>query len=168
VRDVDRGRGDAPLELLQLVPRGGPELGVKVRERLVQQEHGRLAHHGARQRHPLALTARELSRLAREQPLDPEERRGPLDLLRNLVSRQPLGLQGKGDVLEHRHVRVEGVGLEHHGDLAGAGGQVVDGLPPDQDLARRRSLQSGDDPEQGRLPAPRRPQEDEELALLGG
>jgi len=43
------------------------QLGVEVGKRFVEQEDARLAHDGAGQRHPLALTARELARLARKQ-----------------------------------------------------------------------------------------------------
>ena len=46
------------------------QFGVQVGERLVEQEDLRLAHDGAAHRHALALTARQLARLARQQLLN--------------------------------------------------------------------------------------------------
>jgi hypothetical protein len=46
------------------------QLGVEVRERLVHQEHGRLAHDRASERDALPLAAGELLRLAVEQVLE--------------------------------------------------------------------------------------------------
>ena len=46
------------------------QLGVEVRERLVHEEHGRLADDGAAERDALALATGELLRLAVEQLLE--------------------------------------------------------------------------------------------------
>ena len=66
VGDVDGGRADAALELLELVAGRGPALGIQVRERLVQQEDVRIADERARKRDALPLTARELAWFALE------------------------------------------------------------------------------------------------------
>ncbi len=42
----------------------------------------------------------------------------------------------KRDVVEHAHMRIERIGLEHHGDAALHRRQVVDRLAGDDDLAR--------------------------------
>jgi hypothetical protein len=47
---------------LDLGPHLDAQLGVKVRQGLVEQEHLRVAHDGAAHRHPLALAARQLAR----------------------------------------------------------------------------------------------------------
>ena len=167
VGDVDGGRTDAPLELLELVACRGTELRVQVGEWLVEQEYRWLADDGPGQRHALALAARELARLAVEQVTDPEERGRPLDSLGDLLPAHALGFEGEGDVLQHGHVRVERVALEDHRDLPGARRQVVDDLATDEDLPRGRRFEPGDHSEQRGLAAARRPEEDEELALLG-
>jgi len=46
--------------------RWGAQFGVEIRERLVEQQSGRLAHQSARECNPLALAARELTRPAVE------------------------------------------------------------------------------------------------------
>ena len=60
----------------------------------------------------------------------------------------------------------DGVGLEHHGDAAILGRQVVDHPVADAQFARGDVLEPGDHPEQGRFPAARGTDEDAELAVL--
>ena len=84
VRDVD-GRDAEPLvQARQLGAHADAQLRVEVRERLVHQERGRLAHDRAAHRDALALTARERRGPAVEQVLEPEQARrlgdAPLDL----------------------------------------------------------------------------------------
>ncbi len=63
----DGGEAEAALQLANLHPDLGAELGVEVGERLVQQQDLRLDHQGAGERHPLLLAAGELARHARAQ-----------------------------------------------------------------------------------------------------
>ncbi len=69
--------------MLRLKPR------VEVRQRLVHQKRGGIAHDRPRQRHPLALAAGQLPRAAVEQVLD---LKGGCDLadLRPAMSKAPL------------------------------------------------------------------------------
>src|SRR5579883_1553280 len=76
--------------------------------------------------------------------------------------------QRKGDVLEYRHVRIEGVALKHHGDVAGA---RVDGGDIDavqHDSAGGRHVEAGENPQRRGLSRPGRPQEREEFAGFYG
>ena len=57
MRDVDEGRVQRAVLLLELDSRLHSELGVQVRKWLVEQERLRLAHDGSAQRNALALTA---------------------------------------------------------------------------------------------------------------
>jgi hypothetical protein len=65
----------------------------------------------------------------------------------------------------HGHVRVQGVALEHHGDVAVLRRGIVDHLAADPQLAVGDVLQPGDHVERGGLPAARRPDQDHELAV---
>jgi hypothetical protein len=76
-----------------------------------------------------------------------------------LASGQTRQLEREGDVLEHGHVRVEGVVLKDHGDVPLARVEVVDHVFADADLASSDVLEPGDHPQSGRLPASRRPDE---------
>ncbi len=90
-----------------------------------------------------------------------------LEQLRDPCSAEAPG-EPEADVLGHREVREEGVVLEDHPDLAvlgrhprtPAGDDSFGGLH----RARVRSLESGDEPEQRRLPAARRAEEGYDLA----
>ena len=65
-----------------------------------------------------------------------------------------------------RHRRVEGIGLEHHRDVAVLGMHVVDVALADEDIAARARLEPGDDREQRGLAAARGPEQDQEAAVL--
>jgi hypothetical protein len=73
--------------------------------------------------------------------------------------------QAEGDVLEHRHVRIERVVLEHHRDVAPVRRLVVDDLPADRDGAFVDVLQPGDGPQQRALAAARLAHQHGELAV---
>ena len=78
VGDVDR-RGLEPLvQLLDLGAHLHAQLGVEVRQRLVEQEHLRVAHDGAAHGDALALAAGELARIALEVGAEAEDVGGPL------------------------------------------------------------------------------------------
>ena len=67
VGDVDDGGAEVLVQLLDLGAHVDAQLGVEVRQRLVEQEHIRIAHDRAAHRDALALAAGELARLAVEQ-----------------------------------------------------------------------------------------------------
>ena len=73
------------VQLLDLGAHGDAQLGVEVRQRLVEQEHLRVAHDGAAHGDALALAARELARIAVEQRVEPEDLGGALDALVDLA-----------------------------------------------------------------------------------
>ena len=78
----------------------------------------------------------------------------------------PVILQAEAQVLLDRHVRIERIGLEHHGDAAVGRLDVVDErLPPIDDLAFGDVFEAGDHPQQRRLSAARRADEDDEFAV---
>ena len=67
-------------------------------------------------------------------------------------------------VLQRRHVRVERVGLEDHGDIAVAGIDMGHVAPADEDGALARFLEPGDQAQRRRLAAARGTEQREELA----
>ena len=85
-----------------------------------------------------------------------------------------LFLQRKGGILEHGHVWPDGIGLEHHADVAPVGrhrGVPVGRkhhLAVDGHLARDRRLKPGEASERGGLAAAAGAQQGEELALGDG
>jgi hypothetical protein len=67
VGDEDRGGGKPAVQAANLDAHLHAQLGIEVGERLVEQEDLRLADHGARHGHALALAAGELGGLAVEE-----------------------------------------------------------------------------------------------------
>ena len=156
VGHIDRGDADPLLELLDLQAGRGAQFGVEVRERLVEQQRGRLAHQRARERDTLAFAAGELARPPVEQMPDAEQLRRPLDLLVDFGARNALRPQRKGDVVAHREMRIEAVALEHHRHAAGARRNIVDDVAADQKVAAGLLLEPADDAQERRLAAARR------------
>ena len=64
VGDEHAGQAEAPVQVAQPAPQVLPDLGVERAERLVEQQDARLDRERAGERHPLALAARELVRIA--------------------------------------------------------------------------------------------------------
>ena len=122
VRHVDRRDAEVTLHACDLTAHLHAQARVEVRQRLVHQEHPRLAHDRASHRDALALSAGELTRLPFEEVVEAEGAARALDALLDVRLRRVARPQAEGDVLEHRHVRVERVVLEDHRDVAlGAG-----------------------------------------------
>ena len=166
VRHVDGRHAEPLVQARQLGAHRDAELRVEVRERLVHEERLWLAHHRPSHGDTLALAAGEERGAPVEQRLEPERRRNPPHAARALRPRDAPELQPEAEVLLHAHRRVQRVVLEHHRDVAVAGPQVGDVLVADHDPALRHLLQPGDHPQERRLPAAGRADEDHELAVL--
>ena len=165
VRDVDRGGAHLLVHALDLGAHLHAQLGVEVRERLVEQEHLRIAHDRAAHRDALALPAGQLARLALEQFLDVEDAGRLLHALVDLVLRILLQPQPERHVLVDRHVRIERVVLEHHRHVAVFRRHVVDHVAVDRDLAAGDLFQPGDHAQGRRLAAARRADQHDELLV---
>ena len=76
-----------------------------------------------------------------------------IDLARDLILGQVVHLQAEGDVLCHRHVREEGVGLEDRVNATLPHRDGVDALTAQHDLPGVRRLEAGDAAQQGGLAA---------------
>ena len=163
--DVDHRRPEPALQARDLGAHGDAELGVEVGERLVHEEGLGLAHDGPPHGHALALATGEVGRLAVEVLGEVEDPGSVHHALANL-GRIDLGeAQRERHVLPHGHVGVEGIVLEHHGDVALARWLVVHDLAGDAQLALADVLEPGDHAERRRLPAAGGADEDHELAV---
>ena len=172
VGDEHGGEPEPTVELVDLGPHLVAQAGVEVAERLVEQHEVGSGDEAAGERDALLLATAELRRIAVEQRSAVDEGGGLLDPAALQALLDLAGLQRVVDVLAHRHVRPQRVRLEHHADVAlvrrqvdPAGGVEHRGRA-EADPARARRLQPGEAPQRGRLAAPARTEEDEELALL--
>ncbi len=76
--------------------------------------------------------------------------------------------QAEGDVLLHRHVREQRVGLKHHVDRPLVRRHVRHILPIEHDLPFRGLLETGQHAQQGGLTAAGRAEQRKDLALVDG
>ena len=171
VGDEEEGGAERALQVLQLRAQHLAQLGVEVRQRLVHQEHRRVAHDGAADRDPLHLAAGELVGLALEQVLDAQHLRRPRD--------PPLDLVG-GEVA---HLRLA-AGTPGSAAPCSAGRASSTGRPAPRRAAPRSSrsassppmliapgvgqLEPGDQPQRRGLAGAGRPEQHEELAVGDG
>jgi hypothetical protein len=114
---------------------------------------------------PLPLSAGELSRLAIEKLRDAQDPGRLLDALPPLLLRDAPHPEAECDVVENAHVRIEGVVLEDHRDVAPPRLEIVHDLASDPDLPFRHSFQPGEHAQRGGLPTPRRADEHHELTV---
>ena len=135
VGDVDHGRAELHVQLLELDAQFGAQLGIEVGQRLVEQEHVDVAHQGPADGDALALAAGELRRAALQERLDLQQFGGSRDALVDLLLRHARNPQAEGQVPLDRHLRIERVGLEHHADAAVLRLVPGDVLAVDEDLA---------------------------------
>ena len=165
VRDIERRRAGVREHGFELRPHLEPQQRIEIGQRLVHQQHGRLDGERARHRDALALPARELRGIAREQRLDMQQRGRALDLALHARLRRARHAQPEGDILEHGQMREYRIVLEHHREPALPRRQVRHVAPADQHAPAALPLEPRDDAQQRRLAAARRPEQREELAV---
>ena len=85
--------------------------------------------------------------------------------LLDLVLAETCKLERESEILRDRHLGIERVVLEHHGDVALFRLELVHDATVDRDFARGDRFQAGDHSQQGRFAAARRTHEDDELAV---
>ncbi len=77
VRHVDQGRAEAAMQIDHLLAQAGAKRRVETRERLVEQDHARLARQGPADRHPLPLTSGKGAGTSRQDMVEPQHARRP-------------------------------------------------------------------------------------------
>ena len=168
VGHVDRRGGQSFMKLLELHPGLNPKLGVQVGQGFVKKKNSRFSDNGPAHGHPLALTAGKLFRLSLQQLLDTQDFRGFPDPLLDVFLGKLLHLQGEGHVLEYAHMRIQGVILKDHGDVSVLGGQFIDHLVLDDNIAAGDRLQSGDHAQRGCFAAAAGTDENHKFLVLDG
>ena len=163
VGDVDEGDPDLPLDRLQLHLHLLAQLQVQRPQRLVQQQHLGPVDDRPRQRHPLALPAAQLGRLAIRVAGQPHHRQRLVAPPRPLLLADAADPQPVLDVRPHAHVGEERVVLEDRVDRPVIGRHPAHVLAGQLDPPRARLLEPGDHPQRRRLAGAARPQQREEL-----
>ena len=131
----------------------GAELGVEVAERLVEQEHFRVAHDGASHRDSLALASGEVCGTTVEIFRESENFGDFRDRTGDHILLHAPDAQAEGDVFGDVEMRVERIVLEHHRTVAILGRDAVHHSVVDGQGAFGDFLQPGDHSQRGGFPA---------------
>jgi hypothetical protein len=135
-------------------------------ERFVEQQDLGLVDQGAGDGDPLFLSAGQQAGPLVGVGGEVHQLEHPVHLAADFGRREAGDFRPKGDVLAHREVGKEGVVLEHGVDRPLVGGQGGDVLAVQPHPPVVRLVEAGRNPQQRRLPAPRRPEQRKRLALL--
>jgi len=165
VRDHHRGQPKLLLQLADLDPHLLPQLGVEIRERLVEQQDVGLYHERPGERDALLLPTRKLPRQPPRQSFQAHEAKGLDHFVGRLFRRHVPHLESESHVFRNGEMRKQRVALEHKTRVALPRGTAGDVGAIEADRARRRRDEAGDHPQRGCLSAPRGPKEHDELAL---
>ena len=109
VSHVHRCNPEPVLQLLNLQPHFSAQLGVEIRQRLIEEDHGRGKRKAARQCHTLLLSAGEVRGTALSQVSQTDQLQGPTHFFGDLFPPQVAHPQPIRDVVEHAHVRPDGI-----------------------------------------------------------
>ena len=118
VGNVDGGELEIALQPFELETHAVAQLRVQIGQWLIQQQQLRLHHQRARKRQPLLLAARELGGVAVHEVFERDRLEHPHDLFPDQLLSEPAHLQRERYILKYIHVRPNGVGLEHHAEIA--------------------------------------------------
>ncbi|MNF52681.1 hypothetical protein D3C84_340350 [compost metagenome] len=140
---------------------------------LVQRAHGFVEQQQLRplgqragQGHALALAAGELVRLALGVLGHVHQLEHLFDAGVDFTLGQTVLLEAEGDVLGHRHVREQGIGLEHHVDRPLVGRHVGDVHAVEQDAPFGRPFEACEHAQQGGLARAGAAEQGEDLTLV--
>ena len=147
--DVERGDAQVSLDAGNVGTHLHPKFGVEVRQWLVHQEQFRLAHDGSAHSHPLALPTGEIRWLLVQLLGDLENLGSVFYLLSAFGFRDLAEPQREADVVRDTHLRVQGVTLEHHGDVAVFGCNVVHAPVTDVEVTVGNLFEPGNHAQRG-------------------
>jgi hypothetical protein len=163
VSDEEDRRPGLPPQLEELLAHQQPGLLVERAERLVEQDQARLHDKGTSDTDALAHAAGELRRIALSKIGEAHDPQGARDPPTAFHLGKLRFAQAEADVALDGEPRDRSVLLEHDADAVGHA--AVDRPALEGDRALGRGGEPGDQFEQGRLAAARRPDHGKELAL---
>ncbi|EJZ18176.1 phenol hydroxylase [Rhizobium sp. Pop5] len=166
VGDVNDGRLQLAVQALQLRAHLHAERRIEVRQRLVEQDQRRLLDDGPADRHALALAAGKSGRTAVEIVGELQDLGDPFHLPADFRPRHLLQAEGETDVFGNAHMRIERIGLEHHGNAAFVGRHIVDALAIEDKITLVDAFKAGDHAQQRRLATSGRTDEDGEFPVF--
>ena len=163
---INRGHPQLSLQAGNFCTHLHAQLGIEVRQGLIHQKGRRFPHHRAPHGDPLALSARQCRRLTVEQRLQLQGLCYFTDALRALGLALSRKLHREGYVLEHSHMRIQGIILKDHRNIPVLRRQILYILSTNAQGSAADLLQPRDHAQGCRFSASRRANENEELAIV--
>ena len=145
--DEDGGDANLALDALQFHLHVDAQRLVERGERL-QQQHARLRHDGAGERHALALAAGKLVRAAAAQLSELHQIERACHRGLNVGSGFAPHRKAEGDIIGNAHIGKQRIVLEHHADAALFDRNALDTFAADDDAAGIGEVEAGDQPQQ--------------------
>ena len=164
--DVDKSGVDTLAELDDLGAHLVAQLGIQVGKGFVHQEYLGIADHGSADGYTLALAAGQGLGFSLQILGDVQNLCDLPYLAVDFVLGYFSQLQGKCHILVNRHVGVEGVALEYHGDIAVFRLYVVYQLAVNVQLAAGNVFQAGHHTQGGGFSASGRTYQDDEFFVV--
>ena len=165
VGDVDGRRAERFVEFDDFGTHLDTEFRVEVGQRFVHQEDFRVTDDGTAEGDTLTLTTRKGLWLTVEIFFDLKDAGSFADAAVDFLAGKATDAETKGHVVVDRHVRIQGVGLEDHRDVAVFRGAVVGIFAIDPEFAAGDVFQTGDHTKGRGFAAARRSDEDDEFLL---
>jgi len=159
VGHIDTGEPQGLLQVPDLFPHPAAKFRIKIGKRLVKQQHLRLQHQRPGHRHALLLPAGQFRGQAVIVALEPNQLQAFARLVALGGPRKLRLPQSVGHIFDDAHVREQGIGLEHHADVALVRRQKGDVLPADQHMARGLRFKAGNHPQRRGFAAARGPEQ---------
>ena len=118
MRHIDHRRAEILMKLGDLEPHLDAQLGIEVREWLVEQEDLRFAHDRTSDGDALALAAGQRLGLAFQKVVKAENVGSLAHTAVDFCGAGAVHFQAEGHIVIDRHMGIKRVGLEHHGHAA--------------------------------------------------
>lgn len=138
MRDVQRGAAELAMDAADFGAHFQAQLGIEIGERLIHQDQRRFDDDGAGNRYALLLAAGQLAGQLVHVLRQLHQVERALDAGLDLGGRGAAHEQAEADVPGHRHMREQGVILEHHTEAALFGRQGIDTMIVKIDAAVRQ------------------------------
>ena len=168
VGDVDKGDAGTLLNTLQLDLHILAQLEVEGAERLIEQQHTRLAHQRTCDGDTLLLTAGKTGHIAVLKAAQADQLEHFCGFALDICAVQLFDVQTECNILRYVQVREQRIALEYGVDLALIRRNIVQALAVEEYIAGIRLLKAADDAQCGRFAAAGRTQQSDELAALNG
>ncbi len=166
VGHINRGGLQTLMQSLDLATHLHAQLGIEIGQRFVKQKHLWITHNRTAHSHTLTLTAGKLAWKAIQQLVEAENFGCTINAAVAFFFRRVFQHEREAHIVGNRHMRIERIILEYHGDIAFLGAQVIDHTRTNGDFTIADFLKSCDHAQERGFSAARRADEYDKFAVF--